>query len=123
MQAFARKFTNIWEPYNWGFLVQCQFMILIFKLGETLCLLDVQDALALKAKITAELKESFDSCDNNPPRLSYNPFSDEYRKVSYDFDVCITKAMQIICNPENRRLKSLILTDLDLVLSPETLTI
>ena len=119
MQAFSREFIEIWEPYNWGFLVQCQFMLLLFKLGETLCILGIQDALSLKAKITAELKDSFDSCDQNPPRLSFNPFADEYRRVSYDFDVCIAKAMQIISSPENRQLKSLIITDLDLVLSPE----
>ena len=97
MQAFAREFINIWEPYNWGFLVQCQFMMLLFKLGEKLCSSDIEDVMTLKTKIVAELKESFDSCDNYPPRLSFNPFTEEYRRISYDFDVCIAKAMQIFC--------------------------
>ena len=119
MQAFERKYINIWEPYNWGFLVQTQFIMLIFKLGEKLCSSGIDEVLTLKMKITAELRESFDFVDSNPPRLSNNPFSDEYRRVSYDFDVCIAKAMQIISNPENRQLKSLIITDLDTVLNPE----
>jgi len=125
MQAFRREFINIWEPYNWGFLIQCQFMMLIFKLGEKLGSSDIDEILTLKARIVNELKETFECCDNNPPRLSYNPFSedDDYRRVSYDFDVCIAKAMQVIFNPENRQLKSLIITDLDTVIFPENPTI
>lgn len=122
MQAFEREFTNIFEPYNWDFLVQCQFMMLIFQLGERLSSSDIEDVLSLKAKIISELRESFDCCDNNPPRIAYNPFSENghYRRLSYDFDVCIAKAMQVMFNPNNRQLKSLIITDLDTALFHET---
>ena len=100
-------------------LIQQHFLMLVFKLGSVLNASEPDDKLLLRNNICRELKQSFDTENITLQRLAHNPFTDTYRRVGFEFDVYMSKTMEVIFNPGGIHLKNLLVQDLDLILCPD----
>ena len=110
------------QETEFDFLRLQHFLTLIFKLGSTISSGDAIANILLQNNIGRALKETLESEEILLSKLEDNPFTDTYRRVTYEFDVCLLETIQVIFSPGRSELKSDLLLDLHRILYPENHT-